>query len=92
MDRGHVYKLVAERLNSLGSGQYETLLARVDEPEEIETITLNGELVIVSTAVRWEDKKSGRLRVLVSAYGPSSFRIERVEESTVIGQTAAARS
>jgi hypothetical protein len=85
MNRGDAYRLLAGRLEELRGQGYESLLARVGGPVASETVRVNGEDVVVEIAVVWADEKRGRIRVCATAHGPSTWMMERLEESVVIG-------
>jgi hypothetical protein len=91
LNRGDAYGLLSNRLEQYRSRGYDALHSLVDEPAASETVQLNGEDVVVDVAVVWKDKKRGTLCVWATAYGPSTWRMERLDERIVVrpGQPAA---
>ncbi len=85
MDRGDAYKLLAARLNELRANGYDTLLPRVGQPAAADDLQLGGEPITVAVEVTWAGRKHRRLRVSATAFGPSTWKIERLDESFVIG-------
>jgi hypothetical protein len=85
MNRSAAYKLLANRLEALRGAGFDALVPRVNQPVACETVRLNGEDVVVETVVSWADQKCCNLRVCATANGPSTWSLERLEESFVIG-------
>lgn len=85
MDRANAYRLLAARLNELRAVGYDALLPRVGQPVVSETVQVNGELVVVDVAVFWADRQRSKLRVCAIESGPSTWMMERLDESFVIG-------
>jgi len=85
LNRGDAYKLLADRLNALRSRGYAGLLHLVDEPATIERVSPEGEEVELNIVVRWADPKHRKLRICASAFGPSTWMTQRLDESFVIG-------
>ena len=88
MNRGDAYKLLATRLEELRGDGYDVLVKRVGRPATEETVRLNGEDVVVDIAVFWADRKRRTLRVCATASGPSTWMMERLDESFVIRPAA----
>jgi hypothetical protein len=85
VNRGDAYKLLATRLEELRGEGYDSLLTRVGQSAVSETVRLNGEDVVVDVEVFWADKKRRTLHVCATASGPSTWMMERLDESFVIG-------
>ena len=85
MERGEAYKLLAARLNELRASGYDTLLPRVDQPAAADDVQLGGEPITVAIEVSWANRKHRKLRVSATAFGPSTWKMERLDESFVIG-------
>lgn len=85
MNRHDAYTVVAARLNELRLEGYDKLLSRVGQATISETLRVNNEDVVVDFAVFWADKKRRTLRVCAIASGPSTWMMQRLDESFVIG-------
>ena len=85
MNRGDAYELLAAKLNKLRAVGYDALRVRIGRPAVSETVRVNGEPVVVDLEVVWVDRKCGTLRVCGTASGPSTWRMERLDESFVLG-------
>ena len=85
MNRGDAYKLLAAKLEELRAVGYDALRSRIGQPAVSETVRVNGEPVVVDLEVVWADRKRDRLRVCGTAFGPSTWRMERLDESFVLG-------
>ncbi len=91
MDRGAASNLLAARLNDLRSEGYDALLQRVDQPTSAEDVHLCGETVTVGIDISWADRSHRQLRVSATALGPSTWDMERLDESFVIGPGGTAK-
>jgi hypothetical protein len=85
VNRGDAYKLLATRLEQLRGEGYDTLLARVGQAATSESVRVGNEDVVVDIEVLWADKKRRTLRVCATASGPSTWMMERLDESFEIG-------
>jgi hypothetical protein len=85
VNRTDAYKLLAARLEELRGAGYDSLLPRVNEPARSETVRINGEDIVVDVGVSWADEKHRTLRVSATAFGPSTWMMERLDESFDIG-------
>lgn len=85
MNRSDAYSLLATRLEEMRGKGYDLLLARVDRGATSETVRVNDEDVVVDIEVFWDDKNRDTLRVCATASGPSTWMMERLAESIVIG-------
>lgn len=84
MNRADAYKIVADRLEALRSAPYESLVARVGLPAESERVTVGSEEVLVETRVYWKDAKRQAVEVCATAHGPSTWMMQRLDESIVV--------
>jgi hypothetical protein len=91
VNRVDTYRLLSARLNELRGKGYDLLLSRVGQATVSEIIQVNNEDVVVDIAVFWADKKRRTLRVCGTAFGPSTWMMERIDESFVIGPSQAAK-
>ena len=85
MNRGGAYKLLTSRLGELRSRGYDALHCRVGQPVTSDVVELVGEPIVIEVEVTWADRELGTLCVRASALGPSTWRMERLDESFVIG-------
>jgi hypothetical protein len=92
VNRVDAYKLLTALLEELRAQGYDQLLTRVGQPAASETVRLNNEDVVVDVAVFWADKKHRNLRVCATASGPSTWMMERLDESFVIAPLHASAS
>jgi hypothetical protein len=90
VNRGDAYKLLVTRLEQRRDEGYDALLSRVGQPAISETARVNNEDVVVDVEVFWADKKRRAVRVCATALGPSTWMMERLDESFVIGPSHAA--
>ncbi len=87
MNRGDAYKLLAARLEQLRAEGYDALLSRVGQVAMSETVRVNNEDVVIDSEVFWADEQRRTLRVCATASGPSTWMMERLDESFVIAPT-----
>jgi hypothetical protein len=90
VNRGDAYKLLATRLEQLRGEGYDALLSRVGQAATSETVRANSEDVVIDLEDFWADKKRRTLRVCATVSGPSTWMMERLDESFVIGPSHAA--
>jgi hypothetical protein len=88
MDRGDAYKVLVNRLEEIRREGFERLVARVGQGVVSETIWFGGEPVEIVIEISWDGQQMRKVRVRGSALGPSSWTIERLDESFVVGPTA----
>jgi hypothetical protein len=84
VNQGNAYREVAARLERFRACGYDALMPLVDGPTISETVRVAGEDVLVEVAVRWEDEKRRTLCVRATAYGPSTWETQRLEERIVV--------
>jgi hypothetical protein len=84
VNRADAYKILASRLQEIRDEGYAALVQRVGRPVTSQTVRVNNEDVVVEIAVLWEDQKRRSLRVRATAYGPSMWMTQRLEESFVV--------
>lgn len=85
MNRGDAYALLCRELQSWRHCPHDQLVALVDHPASEAVVRLGGEDVTLRVAVRWENREKGTLRIEAAADGPSWYKLERLEESLVVG-------
>ena len=86
MNRADAYAILSRELDSWRQRPYEHLLALVGRPPSSEIVLLGTEDITVSVKVRWADAEKNLLRIEASADGPSCWRLERLEESIIVGR------
>ena len=84
MDRVAAYSVITEEIEAARRLPYGNLVARVgNEPATREIVTPVG-VAILETRVEWENRATGQISVVVTLYGPSTFRLERLEERILV--------
>jgi len=84
MNRGDAYNLLSPLLNGLRGEGYNALVLRVDQRATSQTVWVNGEPVVVETQIIWNDRETRSLHLCAAAYGPSTWKFERLDESFVM--------
>lgn len=84
MNRKDAYAILAAELESWKRLGYTTLAERVGEPMTTKSVPSGQEEISVRVQVRWAGTPHGAVRVEAIADGPSSFRLERLQESVTI--------
>ncbi len=84
MDRGSAYKILASRLADLRAEGYDALLLRAGQGPRTETVELNSEPVRVEVAISWVNRERGVLSILATAMGPSTWKMERLDEEIFV--------
>jgi hypothetical protein len=85
MNRDDAYALLSRELLSWQHRPYEQLVSQVDQPASERNVRLGEEDVTLRVAVRWASEKKTAVRIEAVADGPSWYRLERLEESIVVG-------
>jgi hypothetical protein len=84
MDRVAGYALLAAELEGMRAVSYEQLVKSVGgESLRREVITPSG-IAIVEVRVEWRDRSAGSVDIVATLYGPSTWRLERLEERITI--------
>jgi hypothetical protein len=84
MDRIRTYALIAAELDHWQRMPRLDLLARLDRPAEITSAMIGDTTTSLEVSVRWEDESKTKLRVQAIAYGPSTWKMERLEEAIIL--------
>jgi hypothetical protein len=80
MDRVAAYGVVTAELETLRQLPYDDLVARIGtRPHRREIVTPAG-VAFLETSVEWKDRANGEVSVLATFDGPSTWRLERLEE------------
>jgi hypothetical protein len=83
MNRSDAYGVLSDELRSMSHLGYDCLLSRIGQSTR-RVLALGPEEVAVETHVRWHDAKKRAIRIEATAYGPSCWALERLEESIII--------
>ena len=84
MNRNDAYTILAAELESWKRQGYATLVKRVGQPTTNKSVGAGQEEISIRVQVKWADAGKGTVRVEATADGPSSFRLERLQESVTI--------
>ena len=80
MDRVRAYGVIAAELEALRQLPYNDLVARIGtQPHRREIVTPAG-VAALETWVEWKDRANGEVCVVATFDGPSTWRLERLEE------------
>jgi hypothetical protein len=80
MRPGQVYPVLARSLEEWRARPLSILVAHIGAPAEVFELQVDGEFVCVETSVKWVDDRRSAFFVEAVAYGPASWRTERVTE------------
>jgi hypothetical protein len=84
MNRNDAYAILAAELESWRRLGYSALVKLVGQPSTTKSVPCGSEEISIRVQVRWANATNGSVRVEATADGPSSFRLERLEESVTI--------
>jgi hypothetical protein len=84
MNRNDAYAILATELESWRRLGYTALVKRVDQPSTSKSVAAGPEEISIRVQVKWADTDKSAVRVEATADGPSSFRLERLQESVTI--------
>lgn len=84
MQRANAYLALANELGNWRELPPKELVARVSAPARRVAIQLGGEEVEIEIAVAWGNFNKTAVHVIGAANGPSSWRLERLQESIVV--------
>jgi hypothetical protein len=84
MNRHDAYALLCRELEAWKQRPYAQLVSLVGQPPKETAVPVGHEEVLVSVRVRWEHETKRTLRLEAIAYGPSCWKLERLEESIVV--------
>ena len=92
MDQISAYALLADKLNQWRAMPRNEVTSRVGAPKVIEQVFINGEPVSIEVTVNWVDSHRARLLVTAVAYGPSHWKMERLQERIILELVDVAKS
>ncbi len=84
------YAVATEALREYEAKTYDELRLLVGRPPTTSAVQHGGVEYGVSMLVEWKDKEGGEVRVTATVETQSSWRLERKQESFVVGSPAAA--
>jgi hypothetical protein len=84
MRRADAYSALANELAQWSTRPSAELLALVNAPADRIVVSSNGEEIEIEVSVTWVDSDRKVVRVSGIANGPNAWRLERLEESTVV--------
>ena len=84
VNRNDAYAILATELESWRRLGYTALVKRVGQPSTSKSVAAGPEEISIRVQVKWADTDKSAVRVEATADGPSSFRLERLQESVTI--------
>jgi hypothetical protein len=91
MDRIRAYALLAAELERWRLQPRQQVAARVGGPAVSVLEMVGNEPVCIKVKVRWADDRRTHLRVEAVAYGPSNWKLKRLEEAITLEPVEATR-
>lgn len=79
-----VYPILCEKLRTLQGLPYAKLRQMINEMPTGIPIDMTKEPITIEVSVDWADQRKKDLRITATAYGSSSYRIERMSESVLV--------
>ena len=83
MNRGDAYRVLAAELESFRQRGYDALLPIVGQTVE-RSARIGEEDIRIEIRLRWDDAQKRTIRVNAAALGPSSWALERLDESIIL--------
>ena len=83
MDRSELYRLLLPHLEQARAKPYAEIVAAIGTVERHEVPYHLGE-VFVEVVTEWRDQTSGTILITASAFGPSCFNLQRLDEFAVV--------
>lgn len=84
MNRKDPYLVLARELQAWQQRPYSQLVDLVNQPATETIVKLAEEEVSLRVELQWANSKNGTIRIKATAYGPSCWKLERLEESIVV--------
>lgn len=88
MNRADAYSILSRKIAEFSESGYQRLVLKVGNPPVTSEAVIDGETVTLETRIRWNDANQSDLRIEVTAFGPSTWRLERLDESIVLKRDA----
>ena len=83
MRKSQAYSLLAVELENWRLLPIEDVLSYVDGPVLVTTKVFSGEIIEIDISVRWQEKHKKQVCIKATAFGPSTWKTERIEESFI---------
>ena len=84
MDRIRAYGLLAAELDRWRALPRSEVVGRLGKPASTTSTVIGDVLISIEVRVSWNDARKTRLRVVATAYGPSHWQTERLEEAITL--------
>jgi hypothetical protein len=84
MDRVGAYGLLAAELDRWRTLPRSEVVGRLGKPASITSAVLGDVLISIEVIVTWANGRQTKLRVAATAYGPSHWQTERLEEAITL--------
>jgi hypothetical protein len=84
MHRSHAYAELARELEVWRAFPVQELVARIGLSTVTKFVQVQNEMLVLELTAQWEDAKKTAVRISGIARGPSHWRLERVEEKTIV--------
>ena len=79
-----VYPILCDELRKWQSNLYAQLREMIDSESFTTVFEMAGEPIAIEVSVEWADPHKKDLRIIATAFGPSSFRLEKMSESVLV--------
>lgn len=84
MNRTDAYAILSRELAKYQQLGYEWLASTIGEPPYKLDEVVRDETISIEIQTHWNDPKKVGIRIEATAYGPSTWRFERLEEAIVV--------
>jgi hypothetical protein len=84
LDRIKAYSLLVQELERFRRLPHEELIRCIGGPTSEKTVQDEAGLLVIEVRVERVENKAGAIRIRAAANGPSWWRLERLEETTVV--------
>ena len=84
MHRADAYALLSQELARYRELGYDHLTTIVGSPPVTRTVTTGGEAITLEIRLERNDPNGRDIRIRATAYGPSTWRLERLDEELVV--------
>jgi hypothetical protein len=88
MDRMRAYAELATELNRYRRLPYEELVRRVGGPAVERSVASLEGLMTIEVSIGWADSQESAVQISATAFGPSCWKLERLDEVAVITRPA----